>query len=92
MHYFYILYSLKDGRFYKGYSTDIGKRFLAHKNGQTTSTKNRRPLVLIYVESFESKGEAMAYERWSKTIEGGSKLKNQLREQGVLDEGNKLKV
>ena len=39
--------------------------------GGTTSTRNRRPFVLIYVRKFEDKSLALKFERYSKTPEGG---------------------
>jgi len=50
MYYFYVLYSLKDQKLYKGFSTDVYKRLARHNNGATKSTKHRRPFVLIYFE------------------------------------------
>ncbi|MFT7604390.1 MAG: putative endonuclease [Saprospiraceae bacterium] len=91
MHYFYVLYSLKDNRLYKGYSSDIATRFQKHMAGGNTSTKNRRPLVLIYLEQFDSKKEAMARERWSKLLEGGVELSGLLIEKGILSMDKKLK-
>lgn len=35
MYYFYVLYSLKDGKLYKGVSSDVGNRFLKHSMGGT---------------------------------------------------------
>lgn len=87
MFYFYVLYSLKDHKLYKGYSADIGSRFLKHQAGGTTSTKNRRPLVLIYLEVFHSKKEALDRERWAKSKDGGPKLKAILQQNGILDAG-----
>ena len=92
MYYFYVLYSLKDHKLYKGYSQDIGPRFIKHKLGGTTSTRNRRPLILIYVESFATKKEAMAKERWSKNPDGGFALKALLLKEGILDEHFKLRM
>ena len=50
MYYFYVLYSLKDNRLYKGYSTEPGARFLRHQSGGVASTRYRRPLVLFCIE------------------------------------------
>ena len=91
MHYFYVLYSLKDGRLYKGYSSDVGKRFIRHNNGGTTSTKNRRPLILIYLEEFDTKKEGMDRERWSKSLEGGVILRQLLIEKNILNKEGKLR-
>ncbi len=74
-HWFYVLYSLKDNKLYKGTCGDLGNRFLTHMAGGTKFTKYRRPLVLIYVRRFESKYEALTYERYVKTIEGGIQLR-----------------
>ena len=74
MFYFYVLYSLKDGKLYKGYSANLAQRFLKHQAGGTNSTKYRRPLILIYAEAFQSKKEAMDRERWAKSLEGGARL------------------
>ena len=90
MHYFYVLYSLKDDKLYKGYTSELGTRFQRHHNGATASTKHRRPLVLIYVEIFESATKARERERWSKTKEGGPDLKLLLREKEILNQNNKL--
>lgn len=86
MFYFYVLYSLRDNKLYKGYTADLSRRFLEHCWGGVRSTKNRRPLVLIYSEQFPTKKEAMEREKWSKTIDGGKALKKKLVELKVLDE------
>jgi putative endonuclease len=70
-HYVYVLRSLKDGRFYTGYTTNLENRLKDHNEGHTKSTKNRRPFELIYSEKFESKKEAMEREKFFKTPEGG---------------------
>lgn len=85
MYYFYVLYSLKDHKLYKGYSTNFPKRFLKHTNGGVSSTKYRRPLTLIHLEVFDSKAEAMARERWAKSPQGKPALKLILVEKGILN-------
>jgi putative endonuclease len=90
MYYFYVLYSLKDHKLYKGYSANLPKRFLKHTNGGVSSTKHRRPLILIHLEIFDSKTEAMARERWAKSPQGGPALKSILIEKGILDQNFQL--
>ncbi len=85
MFYFYVLFSLKDGRLYKGATADLPKRVLRHNNGGTASTKNRRPLVLVYFEAFEQKSKAWEREAWSKSLEGGAELKEILIDKLILD-------
>ncbi len=90
VHWFYVLYSLKDDKLYKGTCEDLGDRFLNHVMGGTNSTKHRRPLILIYVKKFNEKSEALAYERLSKSLEGGSQLRKKLFELGILSSDGKL--
>ncbi len=70
IHYVYILKSLKDNRYYIGYTTDIKNRVYAHNEGLTKSTKGRRPLKLISYKMFDSKTEAMNYEKFIKSSKG----------------------
>ncbi|MBI5872865.1 MAG: GIY-YIG nuclease family protein [Candidatus Omnitrophica bacterium] len=51
MYYVYVLLSLKDKKFYIGFSEDVKKRLADHNAGRNTSTKPRRPLKLIYYEA-----------------------------------------
>ncbi len=90
VHWFYVLYSLKDGKLYKGTCSDLGNRFHTHVMGGTTSTKHRRPLILIYVQKFDNKSEALAFERFSKTLEGGSLLREKLICLGLISSSGKL--
>ena len=75
MYYFYILYSLKDHRLYKGSSEDFPKRFIRHNTGGNKSTAHRKPLVLIHIEIYDSKKMAQARERFLKSLEGSPELK-----------------
>lgn len=47
----YGLLSLKDDKFYTGYTENLKLRFEEHKNGYISSIKDRRPLKLIYSEA-----------------------------------------
>jgi putative endonuclease len=49
-YYVYILLSQKDGKKYTGYTKDLFLRFKAHNDGNVQSTKNRRPLEIIYLK------------------------------------------
>ena len=50
-YYIYILQSELDNKFYTGYTKNIELRFEQHNKGQVESTKDRRPLKLIYFEA-----------------------------------------
>ena len=75
MYYFYILYSLKDHKLYKGSCEDFPKRFIRHNSGGNKSTAHRKPLVLIHIEIYEDKKPAQARERFLKSLEGSAELK-----------------
>lgn len=62
MNYTYIL-ECKDGSFYTGWTNNLEKRIKDHNNGKGAKyTKARRPVVLAYYETFETKEEAMRRE------------------------------
>ncbi len=90
VHWFYVLYSLKDHKLYKGSCSEPLSRYFSHINGRTLSTKRRRPLVLIYLKKFDSKSDALHFERYSKTLEGGSQLKADLIRNGILNASGRL--
>ncbi len=71
----YILRSLKDGKYYYGFTEDLEMRLKFHNEGQVRSTKSRRPFVIHYTESFESKTLALKREKYFKTINGYNWLK-----------------
>ncbi|MCG2710859.1 MAG: GIY-YIG nuclease family protein [Candidatus Omnitrophica bacterium] len=79
MYHVYVLISLKDKRFYIGFSEDVLQRVKEHNSGKNVSTKNRRPFKLVYYESHLSKQDAMKRERYFKTAKGKTTLKQVLR-------------
>ncbi|MEM3420786.1 MAG: GIY-YIG nuclease family protein [Candidatus Hadarchaeum sp.] len=74
-YYVYILRSLKDDNFYTGHTADLKERLAQHNRGDVRSTKARRPLVLIYWESFKTRSEAMKRERKIKSMCREAKLR-----------------
>ena len=62
-YYVYIIESLEDGTFYKGYSEDPLKRLQQHNQGESKSTSGKMPWKLVYVEECASKTEALIRER-----------------------------
>lgn len=66
MFYFYVLKSLKDGNLYSGYTSDLKKRYKHHQQGKVSSTKNRRPLELVYYEAYKSEKDVRNRERQIK--------------------------
>lgn len=57
-HYFYVL-ECADHSFYAGYTTDLLRREREHNKGIGSKyTKTRRPVKMIYEESFDTRSEA----------------------------------
>jgi len=75
MHYVYVLQSESDNKFYTGYSADLKERLVSHNKGSVSSTKNRRPLKLVYYEACVTKEDAMKREKYLKTFHGKSYIK-----------------
>ena len=73
----YILKSLKDGKYYYGHPADLNSRLKEHNNGKVRATKSRRPLIIHYFETFESKSEAVKRELFFKSIDGYIFLKQE---------------
>jgi putative endonuclease len=69
MYYAYIL-QLKDGSYYHGFSTDLKQRIKTHENGSVESTKNLRPIKLIFYAAFSTKQKAVEFEKYLKTTSG----------------------
>lgn len=78
-YYIYVLVSSKDKDFYVGYTEDLKSRFEQHCKGQVISTKQRRPLELVYSEVCLNKHDAMHREKYLKTYLGKQFLKNRLK-------------
>jgi len=62
VHYVYIV-QCADGTLYTGYAVDLDKRIAAHNGGRGAKyTAGRRPVSLVYSESFDSKSDALKRE------------------------------
>ena len=69
MFYTYIL-QLKDKTYYVGYSSDLKNRVKAHNEGSISSTKNLRPVKLVYYSAFSTQKKATDFEKYLKTSSG----------------------
>ena len=78
MHYTYVLLSKADGNFYVGYTNDLKRRFELHNKGRVQSTKDRRPLELLYYGACLGQQDATKREKYFKTYEGRMFLKRRL--------------
>jgi putative endonuclease len=80
MYYTYVLLSEKDSNFYTGYTKNLKKRIEEHSNGFVSSTKNRRPMRLIYYEACLNKADAVKREKYFKSGFGRRFLNNRLEQ------------
>ena len=78
MFYVYVLHSEKDGKLYTGFSNDFKNRIKYHEQGKVASTKDRRPLKLIYYEAYLFEKDAKGREVFLKSGSGKKFLKKQL--------------
>ena len=76
MHIVYILQSQKDGSHYIGSTSNLEKRVQRHNNRGNTSTRHRRPWLLVYIEKFSLKENAYRREMQLKRYHGSISLKN----------------
>ncbi|MCL5438779.1 MAG: GIY-YIG nuclease family protein [Patescibacteria group bacterium] len=88
-YYVYNLISLKDKKFYTGYTADLKDRLLRHARGEVSSTANRRPLKLVHYEYFINEKDAKAREVFLKSGFGRDNLKKALKR--TLGEGENYK-
>jgi len=77
-YYTYVLISDIDKKFYTGWTNDLKSRIIKHNRGLVVSTKNRRPLRLVYYEAFFSRVKAIRREKMLKTGFGRKYIKSRI--------------
>jgi len=77
-YYVYVLKSEKDGQFYTGYTKNINQRIDKHNSGDVPSTKNRRPLKLVYWEGCLNQADATKREKYLKSTWGKRYIRNRI--------------
>lgn len=79
MYYTYVLQSDMDREFYVGFTKDLKLRFERHSKGEVESTRDRRPLNLIYYEACLSQDDATKREKYLKTYHGKMFIRRRLK-------------
>ena len=75
MNYTYIV-RCKDNSLYCGWTNNLEKRIESHNAGTGAKyTKSRRPVELVYYETFDTKEEAMSREYAIKQLTKQQKMK-----------------
>jgi putative endonuclease len=78
MYFVYVLRSLKDGKFYTGYTENVDRRLTGHNSGKNTSTKYRCPFEIVYYEACRNQRDALRREKYLKTTYGKRYIKNRI--------------
>lgn len=74
MHYVYLL-RCADGSLYCGWTTDLPRRLRAHNAGRGAKyTRARRPVQLVYAETYAEKSAALSREWHLKKLSRREKL------------------
>jgi putative endonuclease len=65
-YYVYIIQSLQDASYYKGYSEQPLLRLQQHNNRESTYTASKIPWTLVFIQSYPTKREALIREKGLK--------------------------
>lgn len=75
MSFFVYMLRCADGKFYIGHTDNLEQRIAQHQSGMTKGyTLHRRPVALVWSESFSTRHEALSAER---QIKGWSRAKKE---------------
>ena len=88
LYFVYIIYSLEEDIYYKGFSTRPFERLTEHNENSGRYTANKGPWRLVYLQSFQDKKHALIRERKLKKY---SKAQIQSLIQTPLNEIDKFK-
>jgi putative endonuclease len=70
---------MKDGNFYTGFTQDLKLRLDQHSKGQVESTRDRRPLELVYYEACLNRNDATHLEKYLKTYHGKAYIRKRIK-------------
>ncbi|MDP2941037.1 MAG: GIY-YIG nuclease family protein [Candidatus Omnitrophota bacterium] len=79
MYYVYTIRSVKDKKYYTGYTNNLERRLQDHARGKSESVKHRGPFELVYREEYATKLEAIRREKQIKSYKGGEAFKKLLK-------------
>ena len=85
MYYTYIIQSQYDNSYYIGHSSDIKIRLEYHNQGLSRYTSKKVPWILVYIETYQTKGEASKRELFLKKQRNHS-----FYEQLILSDSNSI--
>jgi putative endonuclease len=79
LYFVYVLRSLKDKKYYVGYTDNLDARLEQHNSGKVTSTKYRIPFIIVYFEGCLNQADALHREKYLKTTYGKRYIKNRIK-------------
>lgn len=79
MYFVYVLKSVKDEKFYTGYTSDLEKRIEEHNAGISKSTAYRRPFERVYFEGSRNIKDAMHREKYLKSTYVKRYIRNRIK-------------
>jgi putative endonuclease len=82
-HYFVYVLELSSGKKYVGQTNNLTRRLEEHKSGRGRFTRKYEVKKLLYFEQCNSRSQAMDRERFLKSGQGRSWLKQKLTEQSA---------
>jgi len=71
----YVLYSEKYKKHYTGFTSNLENRVMSHNELGKDWTAKYRPWKLIFTKDFDSKKDAIVYEKWLKSGVGRDFIK-----------------
>ena len=71
----YILFSPKHDKHYTGFTSNLELRINSHNLFGKGWTAKFRPWKIIFVKEFDTKAEAMTFEKWLKSGQGRNFIK-----------------
>lgn len=78
-YYVYVLRSVKNSKWYTGFTNNLRKRFREHNEGKSIYTKGRGPFELIYYEAYRTEEDARSRERQLKSGPGRAYLRQRIK-------------
>ena len=86
-YYTYVLYAPQRDKIYIGFSVNPAKRFIAHNHPNNRGyTSKFKPWILIHVEKFSTKQEAMNREKQLKSHKGRDFIRDLLADLSISKE------
>ena len=78
--YLYIIQSQKNNRYYIGSTNSWKRRIQEHNEGKSPYTRTTRPWKLVYLQEFETVGEARKRELYLKKLKSRKVIEDLIKE------------